>query len=277
MNHTYVQLELFNIPGIVIDEAFGAEMTPMLMKHLQDRTKRITHAVIHPSTLSLHIPDLSNRASWNADVLGDVNVNKKRMKTFNRSMTCACCGREGNVFVVEEDVNSPQTKKYLNLYHVSDEVIVEMTVDHTLPQSFGGADVQPNRETMCFVCNQDKANVMSFAEIETVLKNVKKYVKAWANVEYVTVLLKMHLLLNEATDPDKRRLIKGLLNRFLSTVQPATSPGKYGSRLKQLKAHYESLTRPLVAPAPVVVKSSWFDNIVAYIQTMLGVKNGKGS
>lgn len=270
MNHTYVQLELFAYPSIIIDEKFGEESTDILMKHLRDRNKRITHMVIHPSTLSHHIPNLADRSTWNADALNGVNVNKKRMRTFNRSTTCTCCGRTGNVYVVEEDVNSSQNSKYLNLYHVSDDVIVEMTVDHTLPQSFGGADTQVNRETMCFTCNQDKANVMSHSEIETVLKNVKRYVKDWANVEYVTALLKMHLLMTESTDPDKRRLIKGLVNRFLSTVQPSTSPAKYKSRLKQLTDHYESLTRPCVAPAPVVVKTSWFDNIVTYVRKLVG-------
>ena len=277
MNHTYVQLELFSFPGIVIDEAFGEEMTPMLLKHLRDRNKRITHVIIHPDTLSQYIPDLTDRSTWNADAFDGVNVNKKRMRTFNRSRVCSCCGREGNVYVIEEDTNCELNRKYLNLYHMSDEVLVEMTVDHTLPQSFGGADTQANRETMCFVCNQDKANVMSGAEIETVLKNVKKYAKSWVNTKYLTVLLQMHLLMVNTTDPDKRRLIKGLVNRFLSTVQPNTSPGKYGSRLKQLTSHYESLTRPLVAPAPVVVKTSWFDNIVTYVRKLIGGKNGKGA
>lgn len=270
MNHTYVQLELFTIPGIVVDEAFGEDQTSMLMKHLQDRRTRITHMIIHPSTMAKHIPNLADRTTWDAATLNDVNVNKKRMKTFNRNMTCSCCGREGNVYVIEEDTNSTLNKKYLNLYHVSDEVIVEMTVDHTLPQSFGGADTQINRETMCFTCNQDKANVMSQLEIETVLKNVKKYVKEWVNVEYITTLLKLHLLLNDTTDPDKRRLIKGLVNRFLATLQPSTTPAKYKSRMKQLTSHYNILTKPMVAPAPVVVKSSWFDNIVTYIRKLIG-------
>lgn len=263
-----IQLELFSIPALVIDEAFGLEMTATILKHFQDRKSLITHAVIHPDTLSKHIPNMQDHRTWHFSV-PDVNINRKRMKTFSRSKACSCCGLVGNVYVIEEAVNDVHGRKYLNLYHVSEHKVVEMTVDHTLPQSLAGADTQHNRETMCFKCNQKKANVMGRKEIEKVLHNVKRYTKEWANVEYLTALLKLHLLMLDQTNPNTSRQLKGALNKYVYVMQPGTKAKTYEKMYKQLTEHIDSLTEQS-APEPVVVKSSWFDNIVLYVRKLLG-------
>ncbi len=263
-----VQLELFSIPALTIDEKFGEEMISTILKHFQDRKSLITHSVIHPDTLSKHIPDMQDRRTWQFSV-PDVNVNRKRMKTFSRNQACSCCGLVGNVYVIEEAVNDAHNRKYLNLYHVSENKVVEMTVDHTLPQSLAGADTHHNRETMCFKCNQGKANIMGRSEIEKVLKNVKRYAKEWANVEYLTALLKLHLLMLDQTNPAASRQLKGALNKYVYVVHPGTKAKTYERMYKQLTDHIDTLVT-VNAPEPVVVKSSWFDNIVMYVRKLVG-------
>lgn len=261
MKHDYFQLDLF-IPGIVVDRVFNAEQTAALMHHLHHRNNRITHEVIHPDTISHNMPGFV-----------DVAVNQKRMRLFARSSKCSCCGVEGNTYVIERRAYSPDPNKWLNLYHVSAGSIVEMTVDHTLPRCFGGGDTQINRKTMCFVCNQTKANKMSYSEVETVLKDVRKYVKPWANVEYVTALLKLHSLMLTTINPTQQRRIKGLVNKFLTTIQPSTTQSTYSVKLKQLTAELTRLTPPL--PAPVVVNTNWVDTIVKYVRKFMRVNDGK--
>lgn len=273
MNHTYIQLELFLVPALAIDEEFGEEMTSILIKQLQDRKKRITHLIIHPSTLSRRLPNFNDRTTWERASFTDVAVNKKRLKSFDRSTKCSCCGREGNAYVIEEDVNNPQGGKYLNLYHVTDTTVVEMTIDHTLPKSFGGADTAFNRATMCFVCNQEKANVLTVEEIKRILPNLKKHIKEWANEEYIKALLNLQMWFLESKKPADSRRAKATMNKYISYSHPGTKPQTYQKALKEIANIMYGPMDPSnrqPAPEPVVVKSGWFDNIVVYVRNLLG-------
>lgn len=182
--------------------------------------------------------------------------------------------------MIEEDVNNPMGGKYLNLYHVTADAVIEMTVDHTLPKSFGGADSHFNRETMCFVCNQEKANTLTVEEIKRILPNVKKHIKEWANEEYMIALLNLQMWLLETKKPAESRRAKALMNKYISYSQPGTKAQTYKRALKEIaNIIYGPMNPAAVTPAPehVVVKSSWFDNIVNYIRNLIGVTNGKGA
>ena len=92
-----------------------------------------------------------------------VNTKSARLQTFMRSTTCACCGLQGSFFAKEKHrfANQPgqQTSPHLNLYAVKDGNEVMMTSDHIIPKANGGALVSKrNRQTLCYTCNQLKAD-----------------------------------------------------------------------------------------------------------------------
>lgn len=87
-------------------------------------------------------------------------VKMKRKKYFNfknNGCSCVSCGLMGKFFALERHLD---TEVYhLNLYGIDEhghEVL--MTVDHKVPVSRGGKNNLSNLQTMCKVCNENKAD-----------------------------------------------------------------------------------------------------------------------
>jgi len=94
-----------------------------------------------------------------------VKVGGTRLGAFAEDVKCASCSRIGTVFYIERTRwnRGPKRKRdsgwHLNLYAVdSDGTEVLMTRDHIVPQSKGGPDHPDNCQTMCWYCNQRKAD-----------------------------------------------------------------------------------------------------------------------
>lgn len=84
-----------------------------------------------------------------------IRVNKSRFLCFKRSRKCVVCGIEGNIIVLENNINN----YYYTLYHkgaIGNYIL--MTIDHKIPKSLGGKDKQSNLATMCENCNILKGN-----------------------------------------------------------------------------------------------------------------------
>lgn len=254
---------VFPLPAVIIDEALTSDVVAKMTSYIETKKPRlILHALVHPSTMTKTMPDIQNRETWDPAILKDVAVNKRRMKTLLRQSKCVCCGRESNVFVVEEVTNC-SNPKYLNLYSVNEHNVMEMTVDHILVQSLGGNDTQTNRVTMCFDCNQKKANTMSAAEIDLVLSNVRKYTKEHLPVPFmVAVLTLMKLSLN--MKGNDRRQVDAMIKRASSIMHMNTKKATFDRHTKDIQTKIASLTQPKppVAPVPVVVKSGWLYTIM---------------
>jgi hypothetical protein len=90
---------------------------------------------------------------WDGDV---IKMSSVRLRTFKeKGCKCACCGIEGTVFFKERHIKNDRW--YFNLYAEVDGDYVLMTRDHIVPKSRGGKNGISNMQTMCTVCNAEKA------------------------------------------------------------------------------------------------------------------------
>jgi hypothetical protein len=175
--------------------------------------------VYHPNMVFTQLADTpifgtGARQSHDWDLLGvESSVASYRIFTFHRSLTCECCGAQGNVFVVERHVNNKQ-KPHLSLYSVTPTGAVMLTVDHILPDCMGGKYHPSNFQTMCTPCNQGKKNIMSLAEINLVRANPKMYAKWWVNVTYLLLILDVLTMWWNATDPVHRTRLMYMFDKY---------------------------------------------------------------
>jgi len=79
-----------------------------------------------------------------------------RLKSFaSKELKCVSCGRKADRFEIA--ANFTQDNWHLTLW--SDNV--QMTKDHIIPKSKGGANTLDNIQIMCTSCNNRKGNVLS--------------------------------------------------------------------------------------------------------------------
>ena len=92
-----------------------------------------------------------------------IKANSQRLQLFyTKGFKCVQCGTEGKFFImVKNRSNKGQLDNYYHLELVgltpSGQYIL-MTKDHILPKAKGGKDVLENYQTMCFHCNNAKAD-----------------------------------------------------------------------------------------------------------------------
>ncbi len=87
-----------------------------------------------------------------------INMASKRLQTFRRrGIKCIRCGIEGKYFYKER--HRVDIGYHFNLYAINDKnEEILMTKDHIIPKSKGGKDRLDNFQTMCSICNEDKAD-----------------------------------------------------------------------------------------------------------------------
>jgi hypothetical protein len=89
-----------------------------------------------------------------------VPMGSHRYELFaTKGIRCADCDIEGTYFALEKDINDSTSRFHLNLYgkdEYGNEVMI--TKDHILPKSKGGENRLSNYQTMCYKCNQKKAD-----------------------------------------------------------------------------------------------------------------------
>ena len=82
-----------------------------------------------------------------------------RLNTFCESIKCVKCGVEGKFFAVER--HRADKSFHLNLYALDDDGNeILMTKDHIIPVSKGGKNHSTNYQTMCCICNEEKADTI---------------------------------------------------------------------------------------------------------------------
>lgn len=92
---------------------------------------------------------------------GDIiNFGTMKLRCFRRSGTkCHCCGLHGKFFLKERHNHGNGSTEYtLQLYAIRNGKEVLMTCDHIRPISKGGTGHLENLQTLCFTCNQRKAD-----------------------------------------------------------------------------------------------------------------------
>jgi 5-methylcytosine-specific restriction endonuclease McrA len=89
-----------------------------------------------------------------------VPMGSHRYELFaTKGIKCIECGIEGSYFALEKDIADSTSKYHLNLYgkdEYGNEIMI--TKDHILPKSKGGENRLSNYQTMCYKCNQKKAD-----------------------------------------------------------------------------------------------------------------------
>lgn len=80
-----------------------------------------------------------------------------RMRVFHaHGPVCKKCGETGTHFAVERPLFSEDDRTWhLNLYSDND---IMLTFDHVMPKSRGGPNTIENAQTLCYACNQEKAD-----------------------------------------------------------------------------------------------------------------------
>jgi len=94
-----------------------------------------------------------------------VKVQGLRLNTFTEHTVCASCERAGTHFRIASNNDSKKGPISYHLTLWSDDKI-QMTKDHIIPASKGGADHISNMQCMCTKCNSKKGNVMTKEDLE---------------------------------------------------------------------------------------------------------------
>lgn len=260
------QLQLFSkMHFAAIDpkiEQLADEVAPRL-----NRTTSMTYyAVLHPETVFERLddiqPDTAQYEKWSLCGV-TAQVTPKRIRSFRGNLKCVCCGREGNMFLVERHKNDIGGCQYLNLYHASQSGLALMTVDHILPDSLGGKYSQDNFQTMCRSCNSAKGNLMSIPEIEKVRANIALYAKSWVVHEFLDLLLSLQLHINKAEENTKEQSdLRKIFDQYRRRIKYNTKPGAANAAVLELRQaidrHFSP--RPVIA-AHVVKPHSWLHEI----------------
>lgn len=102
----------------------------------------------------------------------------QRYAVFRNNTKCAVCGMEATHYRLERQIGA---KNYhFNLYGMKDEEEILFTKDHILPVSKGGKNTMDNYQTMCQICNQEKADQVEIStgvyksETRTTILNPEK-------------------------------------------------------------------------------------------------------
>ncbi len=94
-----------------------------------------------------------------------VKVEGLRLNTFTKHTVCSSCGRAGSHFRIASNNDSKNGPHSFHLCLWSDDKI-QMTKDHIIPKSKGGADHLSNMQCMCTKCNMKKGNKMTDDDIK---------------------------------------------------------------------------------------------------------------
>lgn len=80
----------------------------------------------------------------------------QRYEVFRYNTKCVVCGLQAAYYRLEKPVGAKHY--HFNLYGIKDGEEVLFTKDHILPRAKGGTNTIDNYQTMCYHCNQEKAD-----------------------------------------------------------------------------------------------------------------------
>jgi len=153
----------------------------------------------------------------NGEAVNVLMNHKIKYASFKKSISCACCGKNGEYFQLE--YNKEESSHFFNLY-AEDGTL--MTVDHIKPVSMGGPKKSmSNVQTLCKDCNELKDDKL--LSIEKLRQAKKEYDKLKIQNPHITKTI-FHKKFNNISLSKEPKLIKRLngtlrMSRVSSTIE----------------------------------------------------------
>jgi 5-methylcytosine-specific restriction endonuclease McrA len=95
-------------------------------------------------------------------------INLRRVQVFKeKGICCANCKAKASLFILEKEA---ENRVILHLIGMQNSEIFELTIDHIIPCSLGGADNISNYQILCSKCNTSKG---SNSDIKIYIDSVK--------------------------------------------------------------------------------------------------------
>lgn len=175
----------------------------------------VVFTILGDEALNIQSVNKKNRTSIKVNGF-DVYQQSLRYATFYQKGTkCACCGKEGTYFKLEEDKDglNAKTRRHFNLY--ADDGTL-MTKDHIRPKRLGGLDVVDNMQTMCVECNKAKGSIYNEpipSIVGTDVNNPENIVKFISVEDAIHFICERKRVFNSGAKPGKmcRRAIQETL------------------------------------------------------------------
>lgn len=237
-HHIYCDPLLAHLPDSVVSELSSGTSLRRAVFSVETVFSVLRLAPDHPRRQNRDRPtSVSGSAKceyWNVDGI-ITTASPKRLATFQNSLRCRGCGREGHLFTSEVQANNSQTHHpSLNLYCVEGDNLILMTVDHILPHSLGGRYDPSNFQTMCQPCNGAKQNLMTADEIARVRRNMRGHAKQWVNRAYLNVIMDLQLQISSTVNPSHKQALMLLCEQYRRKSHYHADKGVYIRLIHQL-------------------------------------------
>jgi len=246
---------------MIIDE----EVIPAAQAALPAISAATTHvrrAIYAPNTIFSRLTGTgagSREEKWDMDgVL--VKAQLGRLHAFKNNQSCSCCGITGTFFLLERHVNEADGGGYSLVLYATDhnDELVALTADHILPDSLGGRFATSNFQTMCRPCNQNKAHLITQAEIDRIRSNMHLHAKDWVNLELLGELLNLRERCLVAPEDEVEELHK-LFESTRKLLVHGTAARKQREAIIRIQ---ERLAPP--PPPPLKWYQRWINNVKQY-------------
>ena len=187
-----------------------------------------TFALLGEEALSIQEVNKKSRTNLQVDGFNVYRQSLRYATFYQKGTKCACCGKEGTYFKLEEDTGgrSRDTRRHFNLYAADGTL---MTKDHILPKKLGGKDCVENMQTMCVDCNKNKGTHYDIELPLIVAHDMDKpeNYKQFLNLEDAAFHICERIALSKGSKGGKlaRKTIEIVLNilKSLETGEPAYS------------------------------------------------------
>jgi hypothetical protein len=102
-----------------------------------------------------------------------IHMDSLRYEVFRNNPVCVKCGLKGQYFAKERNIllreipGQNPDRYHFNMYGVNEKgEEILFTKDHIIPRSKGGNNGIKNMQTMCYLCNQEKADEVEVADVK---------------------------------------------------------------------------------------------------------------
>lgn len=236
------QFELFTHTQSMVVDPLVTDLVERCKDTLDNQHRLRWLMITHPSKV---YEVLSDRVSTSAiaTISGfNVDISKihHRFSTFCTSAKCVVCGLEGNAVLLELP-SAENSAPSLKLYHVSEKELVMMTVDHVLPDSYGGKYHKSNFQTMCNECNRKKQNLMSLEDIICVRAAPTQYAKPWVHPALLTLVLDVHQSIHD--HPELGRVLRPLASKMTAYINHGDTVAQAHSNAVKLRREFNEILK----------------------------------